>query len=425
MKKLIVLIISMFMLTSLVGCSGTDTPETETIKLTFWGHQNEAWNESYRAIGDSFMADNPGIEITFEFFPYDQFESKVQTSLISKEGGADMYEMWGGWGVDFASTGALAAMPDDMAADVIDQVYPSTIGALMYEGKLYGLPLEFNIENGAMLVNTQILKDNNVTVPTTWDELVSTGSKLTKVEDGLMVQKGFDFVNWDSVPYMFLSMILSTGGEYMDANGKFTLQTPEAKAALQELYDMVVVDKVTDLEGLVGGGDLEGFQQLFAGRNALVPRGPWVISEGVVSFGLEYGVDFDYVEMPWFGDKAAFAAETGWALSVNGNSAQQEAAYKFLNYFYQDEQLLAHNVAAAQIPAKISVAQDPELLTLMPFAAPLVGILEDAQFIGYFNTDQFKEAVNNTFVDLVMGTIPSVDEALVSLEEHLNTNVAK
>lgn len=425
MKKLIVLIMSMFMLTSLVGCSGTDTPETETIKLTFWGHQNEAWNESYRAIGDSFMADNPGIEITFEFFPYDQFESKVQTSLISKEGGADMYEMWGGWGVDFASTGALAAMPDDMAANVIDQVYPSTIGALMYEGKLYGLPLEFNIENGAMLVNTQILKDNNVTVPTTWDELVSAGTKLTKVEDGLMVQKGFDFVNWDSVPYMFLSMILSTGGEYMDANGKFTLQTPEAKAALQELYDMVVVDKVTDLEGLVGGGDLEGFQQLFAGRNAIVPRGPWVISEGVVSFGLEYGVDFDYVAMPWFGDKAAFAAETGWALSVNGNSPQQEAAYKFLNYFYQDEQLLAHNVAAAQIPAKISVAQDPELLALMPFAAPLVGILEDAQFIGYFNTDQFKEAVNNTFVDLVMGTIPSVDEALVSLEEHLNTNVAK
>lgn len=425
MKKLIVLIMSMFMLTSLVGCSGTDTPETETIKLTFWGHQNEAWNESYRAIGDSFMADNPGIEITFEFFPYDQFESKVQTSLISKEGGADMYEMWGGWGVDFASTGALAAMPDDMAANVIDQVYPSTIGALMYEGKLYGLPLEFNIENGAMLVNTQILKDNNVTVPTTWNELVSAGTKLTKIEDGLMVQKGFDFVNWDSVPYMFLSMILSTGGEYMDANGKFTLQTPEAKAALQELYDMVVVDKVTDLEGLVGGGDLEGFQQLFAGRNAIVPRGPWVISEGVVSFGLEYGVDFDYVAMPWFGDKAAFAAETGWALSVNGNSPQQEAAYKFLNYFYQDEQLLAHNVAAAQIPAKISVAQDPELLTLMPFAAPLVGILEDAQFIGYFNTDQFKEAVNNTFVDLVMGTIPSVDEALVSLEEHLNTNVAK
>lgn len=425
MKKLALIILSLVMLTSLVGCSGSDTSDSETIKLTFWGHQNEAWNESYRQIGESFMAENPGIEITFEFFPYDQFESKVQTSLISKEGGADIYEMWGGWGVDFASTGALAQMPETMAKDVIDNVYPSTIGALMFEGNLYGLPLEFNIENGGLLVNKQLLQDNNVNVPTTWDELVSVGSKLSKEEGGIMTQKGFDFVNWDSVPYLFLSMILSTGGEYLDADGKFTLQTPQAKAALQELYDMVVVDKVTDLEGLVGGGDLEGFQQLFAGRNALVPRGPWVISEGVVSFGLEYGVDFDYVEMPWFGDKVAFAAETGWALSVNGSSAQQEAAYKFLEYFYQDEQLLAHNVAAAQIPAKMSVAQDPELLELMPFAKPLVGILDDARFIGYFNTDQFKEAVNNMFVDLVMGTTPSVDEALISLEEHLNTNVVK
>lgn len=425
MKKLALIILSLVMLTSLVGCSGSDTSDSETIKLTFWGHQNEAWNESYRQIGENFMAENPGIEITFEFFPYDQFESKVQTSLISKEGGADIYEMWGGWGVDFASTGALAQMPETMAKDVIDNVYPSTIGALMFEGNLYGLPLEFNIENGGLLVNKQLLQDNNVNVPTTWDELVSVGSKLSKEEGGIMTQKGFDFVNWDSVPYLFLSMILSTGGEYLDADGKFTLQTPQAKAALQELYDMVVVDKVTDLEGLVGGGDLEGFQQLFAGRNALVPRGPWVISEGVGSFGLEYGVDFDYVEMPWFGDKVAFAAETGWALSVNGSSAQQEAAYKFLVYFYQDEQLLAHNVAAAQIPAKISVAQDPELLELMPFAKPLVGILDDARFIGYFNTDQFKEAVNNMFVDLVMGTTPSVDEALISLEEHLNTNVVK
>lgn len=425
MKKLVLIMISLFMLTSLVGCSGSDTSDSETIKLTFWGHQNEAWNESYRQIGESFMVENPGIEITFEFFPYDQFESKVQTSLISKEGGADMYEMWGGWGVDFASTGALAQMPDTLAQDVIDNVYPSTIGALMFDGKLYGLPLEFNIENGGLLVNKQLLKDNNIEIPTTWDQLVDAGSKLTKAEDGIITQKGFDFVNWDSVPYLFLSMILSTGGEYLDENGKFTLQTPQAKVALQELYDMVVVDKVTDLEGLVGGGDLEGYQQLYAGRNALVPRGPWVISEGEGSFGLEYGVDFDYVAMPWFGDKVAFAAETGWALSVNGSSEQQEAAYKFLEYFYQDENLLAHNVAATQIPAKISVAQDPELINLMPFAKPLVGILDDAQFIGYFNTDQFKEAVNNMFVDLVMGTIPSVDEALVSLEDHLNTNVVK
>lgn len=35
--------------------------------------------------------------IKLETFPYDEFESKVQTALIDGEGGADIYELWGGW----------------------------------------------------------------------------------------------------------------------------------------------------------------------------------------------------------------------------------------------------------------------------------------------------------------------------------------
>ncbi len=423
MKKLFCTLLSLLVILGFTGCSKGDANNAKDIELSFWGHQNEPWNASYERIAKEFEASHPGVKIKFEFFPYDTFESKVQTSLLSKQGGADIYELWGGWGIDFASTGALAAMPEKLAGDVMEHVYPSTIGALEYDGKLYGLPLEFNIESGAMLVNNTVLAEKKLTVPTTWAELVQTGSKGSVIEQGLFMNKGFDFVNWDSVPYMFLSMILSTGGEYLDADGNFTLQTPQAKKTLQELYDMVMVHKVTDLEGLTGGGDLEGYQQLFAGTNMIVPRGPWTISEGEHSFELEYGKDFSYAPMPWFGDKVAFAAETGWALTINGSSAKQEAAFQFLEYFYQDDVLFAHNVAAAQIPAKKSVAQDPALLVQMPYAKPLVGILDNARFIGYFNTDQFKEAVNDMFVDLCMGEYASVDQALAALETKLNESV--
>ena len=74
MKKLALLLMSLLMLSSLVGCSGSNTNDSETIKLTFWGHQNEPWNESYRQIGEKFTAENPGIEVSFEVFTYDQFE---------------------------------------------------------------------------------------------------------------------------------------------------------------------------------------------------------------------------------------------------------------------------------------------------------------------------------------------------------------
>ena len=80
-------------------------------------------------------------------------------------------------------------------------------------------------------------------------------------------------MNWDSVPYYFLAFILQQDADYMTADGKFDVTTDAAKTAFNELATMVTEDKVTDLEGLTGGADMEGYQQLYAGRNMIVPRG--------------------------------------------------------------------------------------------------------------------------------------------------------
>ena len=105
MKKLVCCGLSALLSATMFGCSSSSGgSDGDKVELTFWGHQNEPWAASYQEIAREFEEKNPDIHINFEFFPYDQFESKVQTSLISKEGGADIYELWGGWGLDFAST---------------------------------------------------------------------------------------------------------------------------------------------------------------------------------------------------------------------------------------------------------------------------------------------------------------------------------
>lgn len=424
------------MAVSLAGCSGGQKEQAggasgapadaavEKTVLTFWGHQEFSWNDSYKEIAQAFMDENPDIEIKMEFFPYDQFESKVQTSLLSKEQGADIYELWGGWGIDFAPTGALAKLPDDMANEIKEEFYAPTIGALEYEGNLYGVPLEFNIESGAMLVNNKLLKENGLTVPTTWEELVSEAKKASVIEGGIFAVKGFDFVNWDSVTYLLLSMILSEGGQYLEEDGTVNLDTPEAKAAFEELHRLVVEEKLTDLEGLTStGGGMEGYQQLFAGTNLFVPRGPWTIAEGQQTFELVLGEDFSYEPLPWYGANPAFAAETGWSVAVNANSANQDAAFRFLNYFYSDEMLLKHDLNCSLIPPKVSLAQSPDLLEKMPYVKPLVSILEDGQFIGRFNTDQFKESINNAFVDYCSGIYGDAGEALAAAQQAINASI--
>ena len=86
---------------------------------------------------------------------------------------------------------------------------------------------------------------------------------------------------------------------------------------------------------------------------------------------------------------------------------------------------MQHNLACGQIPAKEAVAQDPEYLKKYPIAEPLVGILDGAQFIGFFNTDVFKESINETFSAYCKGEAGSTDEALAALEKTLNKKLYK
>ncbi len=434
MKKLLFCIMVVMLVLGTAACGGkavsseasgaqANADNGKVIELTFWAHQQPAWNDSYQAIADSFTAENPNIKINYEFFPYDQFESKLQTSLIAKSGGADIYELWGGWGVDFASTGALAAMPDELAKRIRDDSYPATYGSLEYDGKLYGVPMEFNIECGGMLVNLKLLEENGLKIPETWKELIDSAKKATVFEGDQIKIKGFDFVNWDSVSFLLTSMILSNGGQYLNVDGTFNFTSDQAKDAFGELAKLVLEDKVTDLYGLTGGGDMESYQLLFSDMALFVPRGPWTIAEGIDTFKLTYGTDFTYAALPWYGSKPAFAAETGWSLVVNGNSENREAAFKFLEYFFKDEVVLNHNINCAMIPPKKTVAQSQEYIEKMPEVKILVDILDKSQYIGHFNTDVFKETINNVFVDYCSGIYSSIDEALADLEEKLNSSL--
>lgn len=436
MKRVINVIISLGLAASLIGCGNSSentesnttsaastSSEGENVELTLWSATSGAWLDALQTVVDGFESENPNITINIETFPYKDFESKIQTSLIDGTG-ADLYEMWGGWAVDYSPTGALTQIPDDFAKQVMDDCYAPTYGAFLSDGKLYGIPMEFNIENGGMLVNLKLMKEMGLEVPTTWDEMIETAKKGTKVDsNGNYEVKGLEFVNGDTVTFLYLSLILQLGGNYMNEDQTaFTFDSEESKQAFQILADLVTVDKVTDTEVISGGGTLDAEQELFADQALMCPRGPWVVSEGVSSFDLELGKDFDYVAMPWYTDTPAFAAENGWSLAGNAKSPYQDEIIKFMEYFYQDDVMMQNNLTCVTVPPKKSVAEASEYLDQMTYIKPLVEILPDSQFIGYFNSDTLKHNINTVFAKYCAGEYDSIDSAmdeLNSLEDEL------
>jgi len=425
MKKHLAWILVVFLvLTQLAACG---PPKSDKIIVNFWGHVNEAWNNSHRDTIARFNASQNEIEVVATFFPYDDFEAKIQTSLMTGGEGADVYEIWGGWGLDFVASGTLSEVPADFLAELIEDCYEPVLGAFRGDdGKYYGAPVEFNNEYGGMLVNKPRFEALGIPYPTTWDDIIEVARQTTVRNGEIFDMRGLDFTTDDTLTTTFLSMILSLGGQYW-VNGRFSLQTPEAEEALQTLVNYIIVDGITNLDSATEaqGDEIDGAHFLGRDEAMMVPRGPWVISMLDEEYGLVYGEDFDFVPFPFYSSVKAFPAETGWSMCVPKNTKVAEAAWKYVEFFLEKENLMQHNINCAQIPPRKSVAQDPAFVAQLPYMAPLLGILEYGVFIGPFNTDVLKISLRNTFVSLCMedGTYASVADALAALENKLNTDL--
>ena len=422
MKKLLSLFLVLMLLLSALPALGESVT---TVK--FWTHINEAWNASYEGLIAEFEAANPDIKIDYQRFPYDDFEAKIQTSLMAGSAAADVYEVWGGWMLDFASQGVLSETPAQFAADLENDAYPPVLGALKHDGKYYGAPVEFNIEHGAMIMNKKLWEQSGMPYPTTWNELIEDAKKVAVQDGEAMTMRGFGYANSDTLIANFLALILQQGGQYLKEDGSVDFNTPEALKAMSMLVGYTADDHINNFDAITNG-DVQGDHIMVALDESYgCIRGPWVISDLEQTYGLVMGVDFDYIGQPPFfeGVEQKFAAETGWSLCVAKNSTVQDAAWRFVEFLNQPDVLVRHNIACAQVPPRKSVAADPAYLAGAPYMAPLLDKLQYSEFIGPFNTDIIKSYMNQTFLALCSGdhSEEAVKAALAKMTEDLAQNM--
>jgi multiple sugar transport system substrate-binding protein len=328
--------------------------------------------------------------------------------------------------MDFIRAGTLSQVPEDLLAGLIDDCYEPVLGSLRgSDGRYYGVPLEFNNEFGGMFVNRTEFQRQGIAYPTTWDEIISVARRTAVRRGNTFDMRGFDFVNEDSLTYYFLTMILSDGGQYW-ANNRLSFTTPQAERALQRLVDWVLVDQITNVDGLTNAqGDYESIDFLGMNQSMMATRGPWAVGWLEGSYDKVLGRDIDYIKVPFPGSVQAFPAETGWSMAVAKNSRVVDAAWTFVRYFMMPDVLMEVNIGCAQIPPRKSIATNPSYARQMPIMAPILEILPHSKFIGNFNTSVLKNNLANVFVSLCMrdGRFASVSAALQYLERQVNTEL--
>src|SRR5664279_329380 len=184
----------------------------------------------------NFNEEYPDITVDIESLTFDQMRDKLISSFQAPDPTYDLIVVDNPWMVDFADAGFLEPLDERIANTTgynAEDFFTPLVDITKVDGTTYGVPF-YNYALG-YLYNADDLDAASLSVPTTLDELVSTSQALTS--DGqsgiaMQPQRGYkifeEWANW----------LFAAGGSIYDADGNPSLDTPEAKAALEAYIDV-------------------------------------------------------------------------------------------------------------------------------------------------------------------------------------------
>jgi multiple sugar transport system substrate-binding protein len=313
-------------------------------------------------LGPAFAKEFGGkLEVTA--IPYDQLTSKQILDVQGGDGEFDVFDyFYFGLG-DLVDAGALvdltdwiAGDPDIDTADFLPSIYdPYTL----LDGKRYGLP--FDGDTHVLYYNTEVFEKYGVEPPNTWDEYDAASAKITQDSGGSVYGA---IVEGQQVPVIlgcsFVNRLAGYGGSLVDADGKPTLTTDAALAALQHLVDVAPSALPTPLQtgfDQANGAFLSGQGAMLDTWTDLGLKAQDPASSKIVD---KWGV----VPLPVGGTNTEHrtALESGFGLGVSGASAQKDVASAFVKWATAQEQnfTLASTAGSGIDPARSSVLSSPE-----------------------------------------------------------------
>lgn len=432
MKKFLlpILLIAAFVL-SACGAPAV-TPEVgeagaaggEKVTLRFWSHSDAGFSAAYDALVKAYTDEHPNVEITHELFDYELYIQTLQTAMPAGQE-ADIISLFGTWTSQYYER--LAPVPADvLAMEEAEKIfYEAPLGGFTVDGKLYGIPQEFNLEYGGALVNKTMFEAAGLAYPPQWktmDDVVADGVKLSQTDDtGMMTVAGFQFDCADPTGFSFLAGIKQRGGDYWNADRTgFTFNTPEAKAQLQWMVDAVnqgVVDPVlfNDESNFV----IDAF---FTNKTAIGYIGSWAIGEGRASYP-DFADEWDYLFMPSIQGDPVFVADSGWGLVVSPNSKHQDIAWDFIKFVtLNQENAASWNMATGTIPALIEVSKSPVVDEKEPWVAKALDILPHGEYLGNMpDRDLVMYEILYPHILEALQGVKTVDEALEAIDSEANS----
>ncbi|WP_084961245.1 ABC transporter substrate-binding protein [Thermoactinospora rubra] len=216
----------------------------------------------------AFEKENPKIDVVVETAPFDQYFTKLQTSIA---GGTapDAFELNYENFVTYAASGSLLDLGAVGGDSDVSAYAPESLNAFKHGGKQYALPASFSTV--VLFYNKDLFDKAGVEPPTadwTWADEQAAAEKLTDRKAGI-------YGDFQPVQFFeFYKALKQAGGEFLSPDGKKTaFNSPAGIKAAKWLVGKVGKTMPTEAEI---GGTADYDTNLFkSGKLAMWHNGIW------------------------------------------------------------------------------------------------------------------------------------------------------
>lgn len=319
-RRLTVFLLSLALLISAVPAMAA--LEEGTIEL--YSQKKEAI-EIYDQIIADFMAENPDVKVV-------QTTTADGSTFLSRVASNDIPDIGG----VFLQSAYFNMMEEGYFLDLtgeefLTKVSPEILELASYNGKNYVLPITMN--GYALYINTEIFAQNDLAVPTTYDELIAVCEALKTAGINPIA---FPFKSTGNLGQNFERLL----GGVVDHEAWLVAEEVAAGASHNDYADFVdYIQKWYDLSRYAGldplSTDDDDCNRMFAnGEVAMLFSGTWGNS---VFMTLNPELEYEAVIPPTFSGVEAFTCGTvDIALTIGADSDNIEGAKRFLEYFVSE-----------------------------------------------------------------------------------------
>jgi len=294
-----------------------------TLKLwTISGDADAEHKPIFDAI-DRFNAAHKDVQVEATVITNDDFKTQISIAAAAGET-PDLFQTWGGGQLQqFIDAGVVRDIPE-LTGDVEAKFAPASLSPSTFNGKHYAVPLD--LAGVFLWTNTTLFKDNNLELPTTWDNFIAA-CKGFRAAGITPVQLG----NKDKWPGAFWLIYLS---DRIGGNQVFS----DAFNRVGSFEDPTFVQAGAKIQEAVNAGCFEEGYNGTPYDNSLIGAGLAAMQlQGTWNLGGLIAADPDLVKnsirpLPFpaieggKGDPTAMVGGTGQAFAVSAKAPEQAAA---------------------------------------------------------------------------------------------------